>query len=120
MAEGAEVGLHGGAGALIGFNSPQAKIAVSGNKWVNLDPAVHPRYGQARPLVPAISNCGAAHPSGDNRFFRNRLSRGTIRVSSGRDCRILVKGSHRAAMRHGENLENGVAGQERAPCLPVI
>jgi hypothetical protein len=53
-----------------------------------LNPAVHPPQGHVPPLVPAISNCGAAHPSGDNRFFRSRLSRGTIRVSSGRNCRI--------------------------------
>ena len=63
-----------------------AAIAISDS--FNLNPAVHPPHGQARPLLPAISNCGAAHPSGDNRFFRNRLSRGTIRVSSGRNCRI--------------------------------
>jgi hypothetical protein len=44
--------------------------------------------GQAQPLLPAISNCGAAHPSGENRRFHKRLSRRLIGDSAGCNCRI--------------------------------
>jgi hypothetical protein len=40
--------------------------------------------GQVQPLLPAISNCGAAHPFGENRRFRKRLSRRLIGDSLGR------------------------------------
>jgi hypothetical protein len=43
--------------------------------------------GQVQPLLPAISNCGAAHLSGENRRFRKRLSRMPIGDSPGRNCR---------------------------------
>jgi len=44
--------------------------------------------GQMQPLLPAISNCGAAHLSGKNRRFRKQSSRRPIGDSHDRNCRI--------------------------------
>jgi hypothetical protein len=50
-------------------------------------------------LLPAISNCGAAHLSGENRGFHKRLSRRPTDDSAGRNCRIQVES--RAGVVHG-------------------